>query len=571
MKKGILIIPVFLLSLLCISQQPGNASLKLWYNQPAVKWTEALPIGNGRLGAMVFGGVEQDRIQFNEETLWTGGPRDYHRTGAADHLETIRKLLNEGKQKEAEQLAEQKFMGMRSDEGSKADWVRKVTTRVSGAGDMASPGFDDSKWKTIEVPTYEGWETTGLEVDGAVWFRTTFELPFQWHGKNVVLDLNRIRDHDHSYINGKLAGTMEGGEPRKYLIKKELLQPGKNTIAILVLNYFDKGGIAGYKDTTRHIGLYPEGDESAKISLVKKWKYFILNDEPPAVPRYQADYQPFGDLWLDIKPSGEVSDYNRVLDLNNAIITTSYSINGVKYSRDYFSSAPAGLIVVRLTADKKGNINFKARLTSPHKNSITKRSNENTLRLSLAVRNGVLKGVSYLYADHKGGKLTITDDNISVAGADEVTLYLSAATNYVNYKNVSGNADLLAKQPVQSVNKKSFDLIKAAHIKEYTKLFNTFFIDLGATENERLPTNERIERFSKGSDPSLVSLFVQYGRYLLISSSRPGTMPANLQGIWNDLLAPPWGSKYTTNINAEMNYWPADVLNLLPMHKPLFE
>ncbi|HEY0679124.1 MAG TPA: malectin domain-containing carbohydrate-binding protein [Chitinophagaceae bacterium] len=121
------------------------------------------------------------------------------------------------------------------------------------------------------------------------------------------------------------------------------------------------------------------------------------------------------------------------------------------------------------------------------------------------------------------------------------------------------------------MNKKSFDLIKAAHIKEYTKLFNTLFIDLGATENERLPTNERIEKFSKGSDPSLVSLFVQYGRYLLISSSRPGTRPANLQGIWNDLLAPPWGSKYTTNINAEMNYWPADVLNLLPMHKPLFE
>jgi beta-galactosidase len=548
--------------------QSSRIPLRLWYEQPATKWTEALPIGNGRLGAMIFGGVSQDRIQFNEETLWNGEPRDYHRKGASQYLSEIRKLIAEGKQKEAEQLAEEKFMGLKSSEGKKAEWVKAVRSLSSFP---IAEKFDDSKWKLMNVPLYEGWESEGLDIDGAVWLRTTFELPANWQGKDLVLDLNRIRDHDFTYVNGKQVGTMESTGPRRYVIPKEILHTGKNTIAVQVLNYFDKGGISGYKDTTRHIGIYPEGDTGNKISLVKKWKYWVQNDDPPAVPRYQADYQPFGDLWIDMKDAVQTSYYRRSLDLQEAITRTTYTSNGVTYSREYFSSAPHQAMVIHLFADQKGKIKFEAKLSSPHRNSTVTKLDSKTIALSLQVRNGALKGKSYLYATAKGGTITVLNDRIVIDNADEATLYLVAATNYKNYKDVSGNPGTDCVNALLALRGKSYDEIKAAHIKEYQQLFNTFSIDLGTSENELLPTDKRIEKFASENDPSLVSLFLQYGRYLLISSSRPGTRPANLQGIWNDLLTPPWGSKYTTNINAEMNYWPAEVLNLSPMHEPLLK
>jgi alpha-L-fucosidase 2 len=330
-----LFILAFLFIFVTTEAQEKN-NLTLWYYQPAEKWTEALPIGNGRLGAMIFGGVEQDRIQFNEETLWTGKPRDYNRPDAFHYLPQIRKLLFEGKQKEAEKLAGEHFMGLKSKGGNKAEWLKEMRALKGMKGKPALPRYDDSKWKTITVPTYEGWETAGLEgLDGAVWFRTTFTLPADWKGKNLMLDLNKVRDQDFTYVNGKLIGTTEGADNRrKYIIPKEVLVNGKNTIAIQVLNYFDKGGIAGYKDTSRHIVVYPEGGSAEDaISLNKKWKYFIQNDDPPAVAHYQAAYQPFGDLWLNFKKINKVSDYKRELNLTNAISLTTYSSNGVRYKR----------------------------------------------------------------------------------------------------------------------------------------------------------------------------------------------------------------------------------------------
>src|SRR6478672_13249126 len=243
-----------------IAQVPFAQSLKLWYNKPSAKWTDALPIGNGRLGAMIFGGVDTDRIQFNEETLWTGGPRDYNRKGAYQYLPQLRQLLFEGKQKEAEQLAEEEFMGLKSGAGDKEAWFNKV--RNQGALVYASAKFDDSKWKEMRVPSYDGWEAVGFQgLDGAVWLRTSFELPPNWKGEDLVLDLNRIRDQDFTYVNGKLVGSMDNTDPRKYAIPKDVLVAGRNVIAVQVLNYFDKGGIAGYKDTSRHIGVYPKGKE----------------------------------------------------------------------------------------------------------------------------------------------------------------------------------------------------------------------------------------------------------------------------------------------------------------------
>jgi alpha-L-fucosidase 2 len=549
-----------------------NQELKLWYNKPATKWVEALPIGNGRLGAMIFGGIEQDRVQFNEETLWTGEPREYARPGAANYLDSIRHLIFASKQKEAEKLAEEKFMGMKSGEGKKAEWMNAMRSMKGMSGNPAAINYDDSKWKTIQVPSYEGWEAVGFEgLDGAIWFRTTFELPAEWVGKDLLLDLNRVRDHDFTYINGKLVGTMESTEARRYLVSKNHFQAGKNTLAIQVLNYFDKGGISGYKDTTRHIGIYPlESGEPAKLSLNGQWKYFIQNDEPPAVPRYQADYQPFGDLWLRFDNTANAIGYKRELDISDAIASTSYSINGVEYKREYFASQPSQVIAIRVTASKPASIHFEARLNSPHKYSSVNKVNANTIVLSLRVRNGALRGESYLQIKTKNGNVQVEDGQIRVANADEAVIYLTAGTNYKNYKDVSGDPALSCVKALAHVASKNYEDVRNAHIKEYQHYFNVLSINLGKGENENLPTNERIERFASSNDPSFAALYLQYGRYLLISASRPGTRPANLQGIWNDLLTPPWGSKYTTNINAEMNYWPAELLNLSPMHEPLF-
>ncbi len=568
---------VVMIAVIASLQLPAQ-DLKLWYDKPAVKWTEALPVGNGRIGAMLFGGVENDRIQFNEETLWSGGPREYNRKGAYKYLDTIRQLLFQGKQKEAEALAGEQFMGMKSFEAERTDWIASMTSGTK----YAAENFDDSKWSVMTVPSWDGWETVGFEaLDGAVWLRTNFTLPDTWNEADMVFDFNRIRDWDYTYINGKLVGSQQNTEGRKYTVPKHILHRGTNSIAILVLNFSNKGGIYGYKDTVNHIGFYPAGNEKQKTSLNGLWKYFVLNDDPPPVGTYQADYQPFGDLNLLFNNSKNYTNYKRELDISNAVATTSYSLDGVNYKREYFVSAPNQVLVTHLSADKKASISFTAELSSPHRNYKTWMSN-GVLVLSVKVRTGVLKGDSYMEVRAKGGSVSVNDSRVVVKNADEATIYLTAGTNYVNYKNVSGNAALPCLNALKSLQGKTYEQIKSAHIKEYQQWFNTFSIVLNkprsvndpaelSPDNKDRPTIERLAKFANGDDPSFAALYLQYGRYLLISSSRPGTRPANLQGIWNDLTNPPWGSKYTTNINAEMNYWPAELLNLSPMHEPLFD
>jgi alpha-L-fucosidase 2 len=558
----------FFIALLLLSTEFLLAQdLKLWYKQPATKWVEALPLGNGRIGAMIFGGVENDRIQYNEETLWTGEPRSYSRPGAYKYLDTLRQLLFAGKQKDAEALAEKEFMGLKSFEADKTSWVNKVLADIK----YAAENFDDRKWKTMTVPHWDGWETVGFEgLDGAVWLRTSFVLSNDWESNDMILDLNRIRDHDYTYVNGQLIGNQQNAEGRKYTVSKSILHKGKNTIAILVLNFSNKGGMYGYKDTLKHIGIYPVNNGNAKISLNGQWKYFVLNNDPPRAGTYQADYQPFGDLNLKFTNTNGFTNYKRELDIANAIAATSYSLNGVDYKREYFVSAPNQALVVNLTATKKSSISFNAELCSPHRDFKVWRSN-NSLILSFKLRTGILKGMSYVEVVSTGGELLITDSRIIVRNADEATLYLTAGTNFKNYQDVSANPAHPCINALRSINGKTYSQIKNAHIKEYQKFFNKFSINLGKSNNESLPTDERLAKFASSNDPSFVALYLQYGRYLLIASSRPGTRPANLQGIWNDLTNPPWGSKYTTNINLQMNYWPAEALNLSPMHEPLFD
>jgi alpha-L-fucosidase 2 len=379
--------------------------LTLWYDNPALKWTSALPIGNGRLGAMIYGGANTEHLQFNESTLWTDGPREHARPGAVKYLQQIRDLLTAGKQKEAEKLAEEQFMGLKS---------------------------------------------------------------------------------------------------------------------------------------------------------------------APPVSRYEAAYQPFADLWLHFRDTtAPVTGYRRELDLNTAISRTTFTADNVTYTREYLASAPQQAIVTHLTASSPGHISFTALLRTPHKTYTTRKVNDSTLALSLKVTNGVLQGESWLKVSTRKGQVTVTDSSINVTDANEATLYLTAATSFRSYKDVSGNPAALCAQIISKLAAANYNSIRKAHVKEYQRYFNTFSVDLGK-EQLQLPTDQRIRQFNAATDPSLAALYVQYARYLMISGSRPGSQPLNLQGIWNDLLSPPWDSKYTTNINLEMNYWPAEVLNLSACTEPLF-
>ncbi|WP_139112894.1 glycoside hydrolase N-terminal domain-containing protein [Mucilaginibacter sp. PPCGB 2223] len=568
MKKYSLIV-LWILFAGSVFAQSDN--LKLWYNKPAEKWTDALPIGNGRLGAMIYGGVNSDHIQFNEETLWSGGPRIYQRAGAASYLPQIRKLLFEGKQAEAEKLAEKHFMGMKDHEATYpaafTAWLDKVMADKSLALE------DDSRWETMKIPTVNGWEVAGLTgVDGAVWFRNSFELPAAWKGKNLVINLGKIRDKDITYINGVKVGSMDSMNlGRKYTIAASILKEGKNEVAVQVINPYDKGGLVGPKADQKPYVVYPEGEDPKNaIVLNSEWKYKIEDASPPAAPVYEADYQPFGDLYLNFKEQGAATAYRRELDIKNAISTTSYTANGVHFTREYFASAPDKAIVIHIKADKPGQINLDALLQTFQKENHITKIDDHTLGMTLKVNNGVLHAAAYLYAKTVKGIVSISGKGIHIAAADEVTLYLTAGTSFRNYKNASGNISQSLIKPTLSLKSKTYAQVKAAHIADYQRYFNKFSVDFGAGSS--LPTDERIKQYSAATDPGLLALYMQYARYLMISCSRPDSpLPANLQGIWNDQLTPPWGSKFTTNINLQMNYWPVDELNLADCGQPLYK
>ncbi|HPV17025.1 MAG TPA: glycoside hydrolase family 95 protein [Bacteroidales bacterium] len=401
MKYINLIIFLFVFSLLsaCKPGAEENDKLKLWYEQPASSWVEALPIGNGRLGAMIYGGESTDHIQFNEETLWTGRPHDYSHEGASEYLGTIRKLLWEGKQKEAEKLALEKFM---------------------------------------------------------------------------------------------------------------------------------------------------------------------------SVPLHQEKYQPFGDLWLEFANHDSITEFRRELDIANAICRTTYMTGGKRYTREYFASHPANLIVIRLLSDNRRSLSFDLKMTALHEDFKVTPGENNTLTLAVKVKNGVLYGSSTARVLLKGGKISCSEDGLHIENANEATILLSAATNFVSPNDVSGNPEALCAKHLEAAEGKSYEKLKKEHIEDYRNYFDRFSIDLGSSGKENLPTDKRINEIPVEMDNSLAALYVQYGRYLLLSSSREGSYPANLQGIWNDRLNPPWDSKYTVNINIEMNYWPAEMLNIAECHEALF-
>jgi len=568
----------FFFILLSMAWDSHSQDLKLWYDKPAQEWVEALPIGNGRLGAMVFGGVSNDRVQFNEETLWTGYPREYNKKGAYQYLDSIRNLLFAGKQKAAEDLAGREFLGLMSADGNKEKWLQKILSVLKLKSNPSKMDFNDKSWKSISVPNYDGWETEGLKgVDGAVWFRYSFEVPEAYLNKELILDLNKIYNQDFTFINGVPIGQQDDDKERIYSIPNNLLRKGKNTIAILVVNYSGKGGLLGFKDTNKQIGFKLSSKSNVVLPVNGVWKYAIQDQDTPAVGQFQASYQPFGDLYIHTNLNeSQANDYKRTLDLATATLTTTYSYNEVQYKKTYVASQPDQVLAIHYSANKPGAVFFEASLRSPHRNFVVKQINKNTIAIKVKVKDGALFGECYLQVKLNGGQVLVKNNKLIVQNANEATLLVSAATNYKNHNDITGKPGLICATTLQKLDTKNFDAIHQDHIKEYQQYFNTLTVGFGdksksLTTIESLPTDQRLNHFVEGKDPQFVALYMQYGRYLLISSSRPGTYPANLQGIWNDLLSPPWGSKYTTNINIQMNYWPAEVLNLSPLHSSLFK
>lgn len=287
-------------------------------------------------------------------------------------------------------------------------------------------------------------------------------------------------------------------------------------------------------------------------------------------------YQTIGSLLIEMPDKGQVSDYYRDLDLERAVATTRFKVDGVTYTREVFASFPDKVIIVRFTADKPGMLNFKVKYTSPLENTVRKSGKKLVLRGKGQAHEGVPAAIEMETQSQvaaQGGKVRLTDDAISVENATSATLYIAAATNFVNYHDVSGNETKKASALLNAAMKKNYDDALKAHEAYYKSQFDRVSFSLESADKQaaKQETVKRIAGFNKGGDASLAALMFQYGRYLLISSSQPGGQAANLQGIWNDKLLAPWDGKYTININAEMNYWPAEVTNLSETHKPLFD
>lgn len=405
----------FLISLCCVaaivSVGAQDATLmKLWYQKPAQKWVEALPLGNGRLGAMVFGDPSKEIIQLNENTVWAGSPNRNDNPNAKEALPEVRKLIFEGKYKEAQDLVNKSF----------------------------------------------------------------------------------------------ISKTSQG-----------------------------------------------------------------------------MSYQTVGNLKLFFPGHDNYTNYYRELDLENAVVSSRYSQNGINFNTSVFSSFPDQVIIARVSADKAGSINFSAAMDRPNEKgkpqSWKVKSNGNNELMLSGITNDqeTVKGRVQFEAKVKivtdGGTVSATDSTLIIANANVATIYISMATNFKNYNDISGNADEKVNAYLQKALKKNYNQALKDHIADYQSYFNRVSLNLGISDAVRNPTDVRLEQFAKGDDPQFVALYFQFGRYLLISASRPGGQPANLQGIWNEQLTPPWDSKYTVNINTEMNYWPSEITNLTELNEPLIQ
>lgn len=412
-----------LLASVCVASE-----LKLHYVQPAKKWTEALPIGNGRLGAMVFGGTALEQIQFNESSIWTGSPHEYQNEGAVEFLPQIRKLLQEGRQ-----------------------------------------AFVESEKMAAEGKSREA---------------------------KALANLARTKQREAEGLAGK---------------------------------------------------------------------------ETMSEPIHQKMYQPFGDLRLEFPGHEKATDYRRELDLDRALSTVDYKVGDVTFRRETFASYPDQAIFMRIRSSKPGQLNFNAKLSTVHKQATVRSVDASQIAFSGIVENGGVKFEARLKAQAKGGSVRSENGVLTVSKADEVTFILVGASSYRNFRDISADPAARCDHDQTRLKSRTFEAALKNHQSDYQKLFRRVDLSLGSTNQSSKPTDRRLADFSKGDDTGLVTLVFQYGRYLAIAATRPGGQPSNLQGLWNDRMVPPWGSKLTCNINVQMNYWPVESTNLSECHQTLFD
>ena len=540
--------------------QQDFSALKLWYNQPAKKWTEALAVGNGRLGAMAFGGTTFERIQLNEDTLWAGPPVPEDRVGAHEHIAEARKLIFEGKYSEAQGIMQREVMGQRisprsyqtlgnltitmpGDDKPASGAIALTRWRRGGEDDASNSkyvtaDYDDSPWSELVVKAgrfAKGNPSVGPNKKAV--FRSSFELTAeQLKSIGHYLNLGPIDDQGTIYLNGKEVGkTKNYSKPHSFDVAKSL-KVGKNVVAVIVGNVGGPGGM------TPSVTVGPQPNSSG------------------------------------ISSTASSESYKRQLDLDTATATTAFKIDGITYKREVFVAYVDQAVVVRLTADKLGSISVNVALDRTADFEVRPVGNDTLTMFGQASQGRKHKGVKYhtrLQAKPQGGLMKINDDEISITDADAVTLLLVAATDY-NFDNpyepLARDLARTCAKELAAVARKSFEQINADHIAEHRKLFRRVHLDLGSTPAADKPTDERLRALRDGADdPALVALYFQFGRYLLISCSRPGTMPSNLQGLWSDGLAAPWNADYHVNINIQMNYWPAEVCNLAECHDPFFK
>jgi len=304
----------------------------------------------------------------------------------------------------------------------------------------------------------------------------------------------------------------------------------------------------------------------------------LVGERVMSKPLAQMPYETLGDLALTFPQVDSAENYRRDLDLATATAHVSYTSGGVTFSREVFASAADQVIVVRLTASRPGQISFEARMQTPQRATVEATANGDLMMRGVngdgsgatadgRPMTGALSFEARLRVLPTGGTRSVSGDGIIVRDADAVTLLIVAATSYRTYEDVTADPAARVAAALDPASRKTVDTLRAAHVRGYQQLFNRVTLDLGASK--RLPTDERVRTFGEGGDPGLAALYFQYGRYLLIASSRSGSQPANLQGLWNESMSPPWGSKYTININTEMNYWPALSTNLAETMDPL--
>lgn len=299
-----------------------------------------------------------------------------------------------------------------------------------------------------------------------------------------------------------------------------------------------------------------------------------LLDQTFFTGKHGMPFQTIGSLMIENEGHQHATNYYRDLDLERAVATTRYQVEGVTYQREVFTSFTDHVVIVRFTADKPGKLNFKIKYESPLEYKVFRKGQKLVLSGKGKDHEGVkgeIRMETQAQVITEGGKTTLTNQQICVSDASSATLYLSAATNFINYQNIKGDPSKKAANYLSAAMKHSYEDAFKNHLSYYQSQFNRVKLDLGTSPLTELETPERIDRFNEGKDMSLAALLFQFGRYLLISSSQPGGQPATLQGMWNDKLLPPWDSKYTININTEMNYWPAEVTNLSETHQPLFK